>query len=66
MGIELKTVNPVVFDDTDKCSSVDDCCEYLFNGPMYCGLFNKNLKGHLAGYSKIKECKDHYLKNKTQ
>lgn len=68
-GVELKTVNPVVFDDAEFCENNEGRCKFLniFFG-YCCKLFhcNLNLNGLEDSREKCQECKDHYLKNKTE
>ena len=78
-GVELKTVNPVVHDDKRYCRSFTYKCDFLSGSNPKCALFDKiPLKykpfEFMAGVFsslykrplKCQECKDHYLKNKTQ
>jgi len=80
--MELKTVNPVVFDDAEKCgqSTLKDensrmvikKCDYA--DVDRCRLFpGKRIKYHrdlsppyFVDPHKHEECREHYLKNKTQ
>jgi hypothetical protein len=58
MGIELKTVNPVVFDDPVYCCKSPFSCG--FKTGNVCNLFHVFIDKN----EKCQECKDHYIKNK--
>ncbi len=73
MGVELKTVNPVVFDDPVYCADSKDGCFYLdCSEYAFCGLFPRSKMIGISTDLEIKnkiplkcqECKVHYLKNK--
>lgn len=70
MGIELKTVNPVVFDDKDYCMDQDGQCNKLdVDTEFYCWQFGKGVRYHKSGNGlteKCQECKDHWLEAKRE
>ena len=77
-GIELKTFNPVVFDDPLSCSGYKwNICDYkrpnfvmneetelIEQSGWICWLFDYEFPPN--SNEKYQECKDHYSKNKTQ
>ncbi len=71
MSIELKTFNPPVFGDPEKCQDFKGKCQFL--DEPFCYLFPKYNypDGYLpetnndGDYLKCQECKDHFEKNKS-
>ena len=68
-GIELKTVNPVVFDDISLCGGESGQCKFRGVSTCFsplCKLFDDTLlkMAYEFIFYKCQECKDHYKRNK--